>query len=384
MALLDFPPLRGAIPSAPDANWDGWLRSVSGLREVPCAAPTCEPAHFAMRVLQLTNMYPSAQQPNRGVFVRSQVESLAHLGVASDVEEIQGYLSTINYLRALPTLPSRVRFRRYDLLHIHFGYTAMAAIAVSGPPTVLSFCGDDLLGRPDEHGVRSRKSMALVALGKWIAHRADAIIVKSQEMAQVLGSGYADVEVIPNGLDLDFFQPIPRQQARSALGWPQHAEILLFPADSRELRKNFALAEAVCARLRAAGRPVRLESMFGRPQRDIVTAMAAADVMLSCSVQEGSPNTVKEAMAMNLPIVATDVGDCAERLAGCTLSALMPASVDAFAAATEDILRMAGARSDGREQVRELSVDTIARRVVAVYRRAIANFEARLTLPRAR
>ncbi len=328
-------------------------------------------------MLQLTNMYPSDEQPNRGAFVRSQVVSLARHGVASDVEEIQGYLSTLNYLRALPALPARARSAPYDLVHMHFGYTALAAIAVTGRPSVLSFCGDDLLGRPDERGIRSRRSMVLVELGKRVARRADAIIVKSDEMAAALGPGYADVEIIPNGLDLDFFRPMPREQARSALGWPQDAEILFFPADSREPRKNFALAQAVSARLKAAGRPVRLEQMFCRPQRDIVLGMAAADVLLSCSVQEGSPNAVKEAMAMNLPIVASDVGDCATRLARCTPGAVVPLDVDAFTAATDAILQTNGARSNGRELIGELGVDSVARRVVAVYRRAIVRREAR-------
>jgi teichuronic acid biosynthesis glycosyltransferase TuaC len=331
----------------------------------------------ALRVLQLTNMYPSAEQPNRGVFVRSQVESLARHGVSSEVEEIQGYLSTLNYLRALPALPARVHAGRYDLVHMHFGYTALAAVAVSGRPSVLSFCGDDLLGRPDEQGTRSRKSMALVGLGKRAARRADAIIVKSDEMKQALGPGYADVEVIPNGLDLDFFEPLPREQARSALGWPQDAEILFFPADAAEPRKNFALAQAVCARLRGAGRPVRLERMFGRPQSNIVLAMAAADVLLSCAVQEGSPNAVKEGMAMNLPIVASDVGDCAQRLELCSPGAVVTLDVDAFAAATEKILQTGGGRSNGREHISELGLDAVARRVVAVYRRSIVRFDAR-------
>ena len=377
MTSLDSLHTPDSSPGLPAPRWNRWLRRASGLRAVPCPAAQGEFAHGALRVLQLTNMYPSAAQPNRGTFVRSQVESLARHGVASDVEEIQGYLSTLNYLRALPALPLRARFGAYDLVHMHFGYTALAAIAVSGRPTVLSFCGDDLLGRPDERGVRTRKSLALVALGKRVARRADAIIVKSQEMAQVLGPGYAHVEVIPNGLDLDLFQPIPRQQARAALGWPQESEILFFPANTEEPRKNFALAQAVCARLQVAGRPVRLETMFGRPQRDIMHGMAAADVLLSCSVQEGSPNTVKEAMAMNLPIVATEVGDCAERLACCTPGAVLAPDIDAFSAATEAILRTAGARSNGREWVRELAADAVARRIVAVYRDAIARFEAR-------
>ena len=364
-------------PAAPAvAGWGRLARRLSRLRPIGCP----QPERAELRVLQLTNMYPSSAQPNRGTFVRSQVESLARHGVASEVEEIQGYLSTANYLRALAWLPHRVRHGsagRPDLLHLHFGYTALAAVGVRGLPTVLSFCGDDLLGQPDEQGRRSRKSLWLAACGRQVAWRADALIVKSQEMARALGPGHADVTVIPNGLDLDFFTPLPRALARAALGWPAHEAIVLFPANPEEPRKNFALARAVCDRLRAAGQPVRLEWMFGRPQQDIRLGMAAADLMLSCSVQEGSPNAVKEALAMNLPVLATDVGDCAERLAGCNLGGVLPTEADAFTAQAAEILRLGGRRSNGRACVAALGLDAVALQVLAVYRRAIARHRAR-------
>ncbi len=368
---MSFAPAGPAPPP-----WTGWLRRASSLRHVACPPARVAPGGTPLRVLQLTNMYPSVEQPNRGVFVQSQVESLARHGIACEVEEIRGYLSTMNYLRALPALPALVRAGGFDLVHMHFGYTALAAVAVRGRPSVLSFCGDDLLGRPDEHGSRSARSLALAVLGKRAARRVDAVIVKSEEMARALGPGYRQVDVIPNGLDLDFFQPIPRALARAALGWPATDEILFFPADSREPRKNFAFARAVEARLRARGRPVRLEQMFGRPQADIALGMAGADVLLSCSIQEGSPNAVKEAMAMNLPVVASDVGDCAQRLASCSPGAVVALDIDAFVAATEAVLRTGGARSNGRVQAAGLGVDAVAGRVVDVYRRAIERFRS--------
>lgn len=322
-------------------------------------------------------MYPSPERPNWGVFIRSQVESLAAHGVMSEVLEIEGWRSKSNYLRALVALPARIAAGQYDLVHIHYGLNALASLGVTGLPTVVSFCGDDFWGKPDLAGVRSRGSLLLADLSKRASRRADAIIVKSSEMARAMGPGFDEVAVIANGVDFEVFSPIPRDEARRRLGWSADQEILLFPANPQEPRKNFPLAEAVAQLLHRRGRMVRLEWMYGRPQEEVVLAMNAADVMLNCSFQEGSPNAVKEAMAVNLPIVSTDVGDCAERLRDVRPGAVVARDADAFAAAVLAVLDGPERRSNGRQQAEAVDLDDVAGRVVDVYRRAIARHRAR-------
>ncbi len=355
---------QGEVAAPAPSVATGWSR----LREIAC--PPALPGSPAppLRVLQLTNMYPSVERPNWGVFIQSQIVSLARQGVTSEVLEIEGWRATGNYLRALLALPWRGRRSRHELLHVHFGLNLLACLGLRGRPLVVSFCGNDFWGRPGAGGVRSRGSVALAQLSRWAARRADAVIVKSADMAQALGPGYRQVEVIANGVDFDLFAPLPRDRARQQLGWPLEREILLFPANPQDARKNFALAQAVQQRLLAAGRPVQLEWMYGRPQSDIVLGMAAADVMLSCSWQEGSPNAVKEAMAMNLPVVATAVGDCAQRLKDCQPGAVVVRDEQAFAAAVTAVLTHPARRSNGREQAAQLDIDLTARRVVQVYR----------------
>jgi glycosyltransferase involved in cell wall biosynthesis len=329
-----------------------------------------------LNILQITNMYPSTERPNWGVFVRSQVDSLARHGVHSEVTEIEGWRSKANYLRALIGLPSRVASGRYDLLHIHYGLSALAAVRVPDVPTVVSFCGDDFWGRPDRTGKRSAGSLWLARITKRVTRHADVVIVKSAEMASALGPEHEDVEVIPNGVDFALFDPMPRDAARRELGWRLDREILLFPANPEEPRKNFALAQEVESRLLRAGRPVELRSLYGRPQREVLLAMSAADLMLSCSLQEGSPNAVKEAMAVNLPVIATDVGDCAERLRGCVPGAVVARDPEAFTRASADVLAL-NQRSNGRQMLSGLDLDSTALRVLDVYRRAIRRFQAR-------
>lgn len=329
-----------------------------------------------MKVLVVTNMYPSAARPHWGAFVRSQVESLGALGVENVICEIEGWKSVARYAHALRSLPELARREEVDLVHAHYGLSGAAAAGVRAVPLVVSFCGDDLLGRPDDRGRITSRSRWLVNVSRIAARRADAVIVKTEEMRRKIPE-VLDVEVIPNGVDLTRFAPLPREQARARLGWPGDGQVLLFAGSPTEPRKNWPLAQEVESRLKAGGLPVRLVAFHDRPQEELALAMNAADVLLLPSFHEGSPNVVKEALAVNLPVVAAPVGDCAERLAGVSPGGIAPHEPGAFAAAVEVVLR-AGTRSNGRDQVAPLELSAVARRVMTVYERAVANYQRAL------
>lgn len=328
-----------------------------------------------MKVLVVTNMWPSAERPHWGAFVKSQADSLAAAGCENTLYEIHGWRSKHEYLHALSRLPKVARDCGAELVHAHFGYSGAAAARVR-LPLVVSFCGDDLLGHPDADGRATLKSRALIEVSRWAARRAHGVIVKSEQMRRVIAD-VPDVHVIPNGVDLARFATEPRDAARAALGWRADGDVLLFAADPHETRKNFPFAAEVQRRLAARGLDVRLEAIFRRPQADMVHAMNAADVLLLPSMHEGSPNVVKEAMAVNLPVVAAPVGDCEERLRAVRPSAVAALDPEAFTEATAAVLA-ARSRSNGRDVItRTLSLEAVAQRVLAVYAQARARFGAR-------
>lgn len=323
-----------------------------------------------MRILTVTNMWPSSERPYWGAFIKSQVDSLVAAGVHSTLYEIEGWRNTAEYFKALSRIPSLARSCRADLVHAHYGYSGLASLGVK-LPLVVSFCGDDLLCRPDGNGGYTLKSRALMHLSVRVAHRADAVIVKSEEMRRVIPE-VPGVHVIPNGVDLSRFQPQSQAAARAALGWQPGGKVLLFAANREEPRKNWPLAQAVERRLRGRGLDVRIEYMFGEPQTKIVTAMNAADVLLLPSYHEGSPNAVKEAMALGLPVVASRCGDCAERLQDVHPSAVAELTEEAFTEATARVLA-AGTRSNGRAVIESsLTLEKVAQRVIGIYEGLLA------------
>ena len=93
---------------------------------------------------------------------------------------------------------------------------------------------------------------------------------------------------------------------------------VLFPADAKRPEKDYALAEAAVERVRELEseriRGVELHAFENTPNEETPYWYNAADVVLMTSKWEGSPNAIKEAMACSRPIVATNVGDIAERL----------------------------------------------------------------------
>ena len=321
-----------------------------------------------MKILTVTNMWPSAKRPFWGVFIKSQVDSLVAAGVDSTLYEIEGWRSSAEYLKAMARIPRLARELGVDLVHAHYGYSGAAAMGVH-VPLVVSFCGDDLLARPVGDGSYTLKSRALIHLSRRAAHRADACIVKSEEMRRVIAD-VPGVHVIPNGVDISRVKF--QKDARAALGWREDGKVLLFAANKDEPRKNFPLAAAVERRLQEQGQDVRLEYLFGKPHSTIITAMSAADVLLLPSFHEGSPNAVKEAMAVGLPVVAAPCGDCPELLLKVFPSEVAERNEESFTAATARVLA-ANSRSNGREVIEaSLTLEKVANRIIAIYERTLA------------
>ena len=323
----------------------------------------------AYRILVVTNLWPTESDPGYGSFVQAQMESLRPLGVEFDTLFIDGRASRWNYLQGARRMRALLRKQRYDLIHAHFGLSGWVARCQLRVPVVVSFMGDDVLGRPRRDGSITPYGRFLQASSFILARMVEASIVKSEEMKRKLR--LAAAEVIPNGVDLEAFRPIERNEAGKALGLPPEKKYVLFPYDPHEQRKRYDLIQAAVAEAQAGDHSIEILHVRGAPREQMPLYMNAADVLVLASMFEGSPNAVKEAMAVNLPVVAVDVGDVREVIGQTEGCFIVPRELKPIAEKILEVCRQP-LRTRGRETIMRLSIEKVAERVIEVYTRVMS------------
>lgn len=320
------------------------------------------------RILMVTGIYPTARKPHAGTFIKPLVEALRRAGHEVDLIHPGPAPAPLRYFWAALLVFFKTLSGRYDLVHGHYGLWCLAARLQWRAAVVSAFLGDDLLGTITVGGRYSRKSVLVAALSRWLCRVSDAATVKSAQMKQAAGS--TEVVVIPDGVDFTLFQPLSRDEARRALGWEQGKYYVLFANDPTIPVKNSALACLALRRLADRGINAELMIVHGQSQDLVMRSMNASNVLLLPSLAEGSPNVVKEAMACNLPVVATNVGDVAQVIghtAGCSVCA---PDADELAAALATALLHTGPTT-GRNDIMHLESSLIAERVLELYRQAL-------------
>src|SRR4051794_16629680 len=303
----------------------------------------------AMRVLVVTNMYPSAQRPALGPFVRDQVQALRRRGDL-EVELFAFAPGPRALVRATVELGRRYRGQRFDIVHAHFGLTAWPALLARLGPVVVTLHGNDLLVRRSYWVTRA--ALPFVALPAAV----------SREFAEnVPGRGRRRVAILPVGIDTTRFRPIPRDQARARLGLDPDGPYALFPHDPSRPLKRYDRA------VQAAG-DARLLTLGGVAPDEVPYWINAANAVLVPSAKEGFGLAVLEALACGVPAFATPVGIHAVALRGIAGAYCAPWDREAWREALRPHLEAADPRVDGRRRAELFSADAMAERLVEAWR----------------
>ena len=295
-------------------------------------------------------MYPTPERPAHGSFVRDQVESLRRIGAA----EIEVFAFSpgdpARYLRAARDLRRAHGHERFDLVHAHFGLTAWPALAAPARARAITLHGTDL-AHP-----RSR-AITLAALSFY-----DAVATVSGQLATELAAWVpgGPTAVLPCGVDIGRFRPMPRAEARRALGLDPAGPYVLFPADRRRPEKRYDRAFATAGE-------VSLLALGGAEPEDVPLWINAANAVLVPSEREGFGLAVLEALACDVPVLATPVGIAPTVLA--TVAGTLCEEFDAerWRDALAPHLAVEDPRVEGRARADEFSADRMAQRVLAAW-----------------
>jgi teichuronic acid biosynthesis glycosyltransferase TuaC len=320
----------------------------------------------SLRVLMITSEWPTPDHPQAVPFVVRNAEFLRRAGVDVDVFPFRGAKKPTNYLRARKRLQDRLKDEQYDLVHAQFGQSGLLALP-KPLPLVVTFRGSDLLGVVGNNGRYTLAGRLLQSASWLVARVADEVIIVSEALARRLPR--RSFHVIPSGVDLALFRPVPPAEARRQLGLPEERRLILFAANPADPIKRYGLARAAFDRLKG-DHNVEMVVTKGVPYDKMPLYMNACDVLLLTSLHEGSPNVVKEALACDLPVVSTDVGDVRARIGsieGCTIVRDSP---DEMATALHMVLQR-NKRIDGRRLVADLDENVLTEQVIGVYHKAL-------------
>jgi glycosyltransferase involved in cell wall biosynthesis len=154
----------------------------------------------------------------------------------------------------------------------------------------------------------------------------------------ILTEGTESARVIPHGVDLKHFRPIPRSEARAHLGLADDVDVLLFAANGvrRNVWKDYVTMRAAVGRVaeQMRGRNIvfialgdvgpseaigAAEVRFVPYQRDpdaVARYYSAADLYIHGTRADTFPNVILEALACGTPVIGTAVGGVPEQIKG--------------------------------------------------------------------
>ncbi len=301
-------------------------------------------------------MLPDARHPERGRFVRDQVDALRRLPDI-DVELYEfppGGTALIEAARRLHHHHGRRRQRNggLDVVHAHFGLTAWPALAARARVRGLTVHGTDV--RHPRTRVATRTVLPLM----------DLVAAPTPELAHELhtrATGQRGVRVLPCGVDMERFHQISRASARAELGLDPHGPCLLFPADPTRPGKRYDRAVALAG-------DVPLHTLGGVAPERVPLWVNAANAVVVPSDAEGFGLAVLEALACDVPVLATPVGVHQQAMDGVAGALCAPFDEERWRAAVAPHLNNPDPRIAGREHAEQYSATRMARRLADTWR----------------
>ena len=326
----------------------------------------------------------------------SREKSLNEPLALNDEPMVDNFLVKGNYLNAVVALKDKIREFKPDIVHAHFGLSAITAELQSVVPVVTTFHNGETL------------NWHVNLMSSLMSLRAKHVIYVAQHIRDLSYFKARNYSIIPCGVPMEQMVISPKAEARKQLGWNPNKKYILFGGACGNLRKNYALLRDAVVILynqkkykkntknnfseadtmqwmpveggEQYGDIVCIE-MKGVSRAECVLRMCGADLFALPSHSEGSPQALKEAMAVNCPCLATDIADVRYLFGNEPGHWILrnprktherwdadERSLDEMTELLKEALAFEG-RTKGRERILELELsnEQVARRIVKIY-----------------
>jgi glycosyltransferase involved in cell wall biosynthesis len=284
------------------------------------------------------------------------------------------------FVSVLRTVKEVQRNFDFDLIDAHWVYPDGLAAVLLGrllrKPVVVSARGSDINLYSQFPVIRRLIHYALV--------RSNGVVAVSTALKQAmvgLGIPAAKISVIPNGVDLEKFHPLPKTEARKKLCLPMNSKVILSVGHltankgfhlvikaikillQNRQQRNIALVIVGDGEIRkeleelvsALGLKQRVIFRGHVPHEELFLFYSAADLFCLASEMEGCPNVVLESLACGTPVVATFAGGIPEIVRSDNIGLLAEREESKFAQAIHIGLTKSWSSADLVEYAKEHS-----------------------------
>jgi glycosyltransferase involved in cell wall biosynthesis len=325
-----------------------------------------------MKILWTHNFDPAV--PNSGNFMHQFANGLREFDI--DVDLL--YLGELYKPQQLVKAYRRVAMlsERYDVIHAQFGSACAMASSGARCRRVVSLRGSDWHLFNSGFNFTSVHSAVAVGMTRYSVKRYDTVIVMSHRMEAEVRALYPNqnVEVLPDPIDLKQFRPIRRDIARRALGTEVDLSqkwVLFTSLSATNPVKRVSLAKLAIEIASQYRRDIQMRVASGLRFDEMPLFVSSCDVLLLTSTHEGWPNCVKEALACNLPFVATDVSDLSTIAKG--ENSCIVCSADPKVLADGILTALESPEADLRKHVNEMDLEKSCQKLGRIYSDLLAS-----------
>ncbi|PID14461.1 glycosyl transferase family 1 [Sporosarcina sp. P34] len=322
------------------------------------------------KVVVFSNMYPSAEHPTFGIFVRNQVEQLKNDGVDVKVIAIhdpgKGKIGKItNYLSwGMQSLLYVLQHKKkVSITHAHYafptGMVSLLAKKLWKIPYVVTVHGGDL-------DKMAKKSERIAKFTKRILQESSMVITVGEKLRNDVITDYgiapSKVEIMSMGVDTSVFKPMAQEEVRLLLDVPLNERVVLFVGNVIEAKGVMELIDAftqlqetyddLLLYIVGSQKDQRFTAeakekvgnnsgiRFKEPvsQTELAKWMSATDILVLPSYHEGFGLVALEALASGAKVVATNVGGLPYLLKDDVGTLVEPRNAQALAAGLEEAL----------------------------------------------